>query len=199
MSNENVVWHSHHVDKLARSTMKQQQPFLLWFTGLSGSGKSTIAGAVESMLSMRLKHTYLMDGDNVRYRLCKDLGFSESDRVENIRRIGEVSNLMMDAGLIVLSAFISPLKANREMVRAMFQDGEFIEVYIDAPLGVCESRDPKGLYQKARAGIIKDFTGINAPYEAPANPDIHILNHDIDIQEAAQQVIDYLEQYGYIK
>ena len=145
MRNENVVWHSHEVDKSIRSYMKKQRPCLLWFTGLSGSGKSTIAGAVETKLAERLQHTYLMDGDNVRHRLCSDLGFSEKDRIENIRRVGEVANLMVDAGLIVLTAFISPFRSNREMVKNMLTDGEFIEVYIDAPLDVCESRDPKGL------------------------------------------------------
>uniref|UniRef100_UPI00068630EE adenylyl-sulfate kinase n=1 Tax=Oceanobacter kriegii TaxID=64972 RepID=UPI00068630EE len=179
--------------------MKKQRPCLLWFTGLSGSGKSTIAGAVESILAERLHHTYLMDGDNVRHRLCGDLGFSEDDRIENIRRVGEVANLMVDAGLIVLTAFISPFRSNREMVREMLGDGEFIEVHIDTPIEVCEGRDPKGLYQKARAGLIKDFTGIDSPYEAPDNAEIRIVNHNISVKEAAQQVIDYLDRHGYLK
>jgi len=199
MTTENIVWHNHEVDKSIRSFMKKQRPCLLWFTGLSGSGKSTIAGAVESMLAERLQHTYLMDGDNVRHRLCGDLGFSEEDRVENIRRVGEVANLMVDAGLIVLTAFISPFKSNREMVRNMLAEGEFIEVHIDTPIEICEGRDPKGLYQKARAGLIKDFTGIDSPYEAPDKPEIRIENYDISVQEAARQVIDYLDRHGYLK
>lgn len=199
MKNENIVWHNHEVDKSIRSFMKKQRPCLLWFTGLSGSGKSTIAGAVESALAERFQHTYLMDGDNVRHRLCGDLGFSEKDRVENIRRVGEVAHLMVDAGLIVLTAFISPFKSNREMVRKMLAAGEFIEVHIDTPLHVCESRDPKGLYKKARAGEIKDFTGIDSPYEAPDEPEIRIINHNISVQDAAMQVIAYLDQHGYLK
>lgn len=199
MHNENIVWHNHEVDKSIRSFMKKQRPCLLWFTGLSGSGKSTIAGAVESLLAERFQHTYLMDGDNVRYRLCGDLGFSEKDRIENIRRVGEVAHLMVDAGLIVLTAFISPFKSNREMVRKMLSEGEFIEVHIDTPIEVCETRDPKGLYKKARAGLIKDFTGIDSPYEAPDAPEIRIHNYNISVQEAAQQVIDYLDAHGYLK
>ncbi|MDO6681321.1 adenylyl-sulfate kinase [Oceanobacter sp. 5_MG-2023] len=199
MKNENIVWHNHAVDKSIRAYMKKQRPCLLWFTGLSGSGKSTIAGAVESMLAERLQHTYLMDGDNVRHRLCGDLGFSEEDRIENIRRVGEVAHLMVDAGLIVLTAFISPFKSNREMVRQMLSGGEFIEVHIDTPIDVCETRDPKGLYKKARAGEIKDFTGIDSPYEAPEAAEICIKNDNISIQDAAQQVIDYLDQHGYLK
>ncbi|WP_221800261.1 adenylyl-sulfate kinase [Oceanobacter mangrovi] len=199
MKNDNIVWHNHEVDKSIRSFMKKQRPCLLWFTGLSGSGKSTIAGAVETILAERLQHTYLMDGDNVRHRLCGDLGFSEEDRVENIRRVGEVANLMVDAGLIVLTAFISPFRSNREMVRKMLGEGEFIEVHIDTPIEVCESRDPKGLYEKARAGLIKDFTGIDSPYEAPESPEIRIQNYNISVQEAAQQVIDYLDKQGYLK
>ncbi|MDP2505032.1 adenylyl-sulfate kinase [Oceanobacter sp. 3_MG-2023] len=199
MKNENIVWHNHAVDKSIRAYMKKQRPCLLWFTGLSGSGKSTIAGAVESMLAERLQHTYLMDGDNVRHRLCGDLGFSEEDRIENIRRVGEVAHLMVDAGLIVLTAFISPFKSNREMVRQMLSGGEFIEVHIDTPIDVCETRDPKGLYKKARAGEIKDFTGIDSPYEAPDAAEICIKNDNISIQDAAQQVIDYLDQHGYLK
>lgn len=199
MKDENIVWHNHEVDKSIRSYMKKQRPCLLWFTGLSGSGKSTIAGAVESLLAERLQHTYLMDGDNVRHRLCGDLGFSEKDRVENIRRVGEVSHLMVDAGLIVLTAFISPFRSNREMVRNMLDPGEFIEVFIDTPIDICETRDPKGLYKKARAGKIKDFTGIDSPYEKPDNPEIVIRNYNISIQSAAQQVIDYLDSHGYLK
>lgn len=196
---DNIVWHEHPVDKSIRSYMKKQRPCLLWFTGLSGSGKSTIAGAVESKLSERLHHTYLMDGDNVRHGLCGDLGFTEEDRNENIRRVGEVANLMVDAGLIVLTAFISPFKSNREVVRSMLKEGEFIEVHIDTPIEECEKRDPKGLYKKARAGEIKDFTGIDSPYEAPENAEITIENYNITVDVAANKVISYLEKHGYLK
>lgn len=199
MKDENIVWHNHPVDKSIRSYMKKQRPCLLWFTGLSGSGKSTIAGAVESKLAERLQHTYLMDGDNVRHRLCKDLGFSEQDRVENIRRVGEVAHLMVDAGLIVLTAFISPFRENREMVRDMLKEGEFIEVFIDTPLEECEKRDPKGLYKKARAGQIKDFTGIDSPYEEPECPELRIPNIGITVDDAANRVIEYLDKFGYLK
>jgi adenylyl-sulfate kinase len=196
---DNIVWHEHPVDKSIRSFMKKQRPCLLWFTGLSGSGKSTIAGAVESKLAERLQHTYLMDGDNVRHGLCGDLAFSEDDRNENIRRVGEVSNLMVDAGLIVLTAFISPFKVNREVVRGMLKEGEFIEVFIDTPISECEKRDPKGLYKKARAGEIKDFTGIDSPYESPESPEITIKNVDVSIDDAANEVIEYLDTRGYLK
>jgi adenylylsulfate kinase len=196
---DNIVWHEHPVDKSIRSFMKKQRPCLLWFTGLSGSGKSTIAGAVESKLAERLQHTYLMDGDNVRHGLCGDLGFSEDDRNENIRRVGEVANLMVDSGLIVLTAFISPFKQNRQVVRDMLKEGEFIEVFIDTPISECEKRDPKGLYKKARAGEIKDFTGIDSPYESPENAEIIIKNIDVSIEDAANEVIEFLDTRGYLK
>jgi adenylylsulfate kinase len=196
---ENIVWHEHPVDKSIRSYMKKQRPCILWFTGLSGSGKSTIAGAVESKLAERLQHTSLLDGDNVRHGLCVDLAFSEKDRNENIRRVGEVANLMVEAGLIVLTAFISPFRANRQVVREMLKDGEFIEVFIDTPIEECEKRDPKGLYKKARSGEIKDFTGIDSPYEEPIDPEIRIVNYNISIDSAANQVITFLEEHGYLK
>lgn len=196
--NENIVWHDHHVTRQDRSRLKQQTPCILWFTGLSGSGKSTIANAVESLLFQQKKHTYLLDGDNVRHGLNKGLTFSDSDRVENVRRVGEVAKLFSDSGLIVLTAFISPFEVDRNLVRNMTQDGEFIEVFIDTPLSVCEQRDPKGLYKKARAGEIRDFTGIDSPYEAPQTPEIHVINADITIEEAALQVVDYLKQNNYI-
>jgi len=195
----NIVWHEHPIDKSIRSFMKKQRPCLLWFTGLSGSGKSTIAGAVESKLAERFQHTYLMDGDNVRHGLCGDLAFSEQDRNENIRRVGEVANLMVDSGLIVLTAFISPFKENRRIVRGMLKEGEFIEVFIDTPIDECEKRDPKGLYKKARAGEIKNFTGIDSPYEAPRGAEIVIKNIDISIEAAANQVMEFLEVRGYLK
>ncbi len=199
MSNsENIVWHNHHVSKNERASIKFQKPCILWFTGLSGSGKSTIANAVESKLLELKKHTYLLDGDNVRMGLNRGLSFSDKDRVENIRRIGEVSKLFVDSGTIVLSAFISPFITDRKQVRELVESEEFIEVFIDTPLEVCEGRDPKGLYKKARNGEIANFTGISSPYEAPLNAEIHIANNGISIEDAAQKVINYLNKRGYI-
>lgn len=198
MSNKNIVWHDPHVTKEERSKIKNQNPCILWFTGLSGSGKSTIANAVESRLLKLNKHTYLLDGDNIRMGLNKGLGFSNEDRMENIRRIGEVAKLFVDAGTIVLSAFISPFQDDRDRVRKLVEDGEFIEIFVDTPLSVCEQRDPKGLYKKARAGEIPNFTGIDSPYEAPENPELYIVNNDISVENAAQQVIDYLKTKGYL-
>lgn len=197
MSNENIVWHDHQVSQNERSKLKNQKPAILWFTGLSGSGKSTIANAVESKLLSMGKHTYLLDGDNIRMGLNKGLGFSELDRIENIRRIGEVAKLFVDAGTLVLTAFISPFQKERDSVRSLVQENAFIEIYIDTPLSVCESRDPKGLYLKARKGEIADFTGISSPYEAPINPEIHIKTETQSIEESVEQIIDYLEQKGY--
>ncbi len=199
MSNKNIVWHDHHVSKEERSSIKEQKPCILWFTGLSGSGKSTIANAVESKLLEQNKHTYLLDGDNIRMGLNIGLGFSDEDRIENIRRIGEVSKLFVDAGTIVLTAFISPFQKERDAVRSLVQEDEFIEVFIDTPLEVCESRDPKGLYQKARKGEIPNFTGISSPYEAPEKPEIHIMNDKISIKDVTEQIIDYLKDKGYLK
>ena len=170
----NIVWHQHQLTQALRGRQKQQQPLLLWFTGLSGAGKSTLAGALEQALFARGAHTYLLDGDNVRHGLCQDLGFSDTDRDENLRRVGEVAKLMVDAGLIVLSAFISPTAAERSRVRELFAEGQFIEVYVSTSLAECEKRDPKGLYQQARAGEISHFTGISAPYEAPQAAEIEI-------------------------
>ncbi|MBQ0724155.1 MAG: adenylyl-sulfate kinase, partial [Cycloclasticus sp.] len=160
--------------------------------------KSTVANAVENQLFAMNKHTYLLDGDNVRQGLNKGLGFSEEDRVENIRRVGEVANLFCDAGLVVITAFISPFEKDREMVRQVAMSGQFVEVFIDAPLSVCEQRDPKGLYKKARAGQIKDFTGIDSPYEVPVKPELHIINDGVSIEEAATQVVDYLKKHAYV-
>jgi len=196
--NENIVWHDHHVTREERSKLKHQTPCILWFTGLSGSGKSTVANAVENLLFQQQKHTYLLDGDNVRHGLNKGLTFSDADRVENIRRVGEVAKLFSDSGLIVLTAFISPFESDRNMIRGMSRPGEFIEVFVDTPLSVCEQRDPKGLYKKARAGEIKDFTGIDSPYEVPNQAEIHVVNDGITVQAAAQQVIDYLVKHSYI-
>ena len=199
MSDKNIVWHNHQVSKEDRSNLKEQRSCVLWFTGLSGSGKSTIANAVESKLLELEKHTYLLDGDNIRMGLNKGLSFSETDRVENIRRIGEVSKLFVDAGVIVLTAFISPFVKDREQVRNLLNVGEFLEVFIDTPLEVCESRDPKGLYQKARTGEIPNFTGISSPYEAPANPEIWLKTNDLSVEKAANKVLAYLKENGYLK
>lgn len=195
---DNIVWHDHHVSKMERSKNKKQKPCILWFTGLSGSGKSTIANAVESKLVALSKHTYLLDGDNIRMGLNKGLGFSDVDRIENIRRIGEVSKLFVDAGTIVLTAFISPFQKERDIVRSLVDEGEFIEVFIDTSLDICESRDPKGLYQKARTGEIPNFTGISSPYEAPSQAEIRIPTKKLSVPECAQMVIDYLNEKGYL-
>ncbi|ASG04568.1 adenylyl-sulfate kinase [Vibrio anguillarum] len=190
---ENVVWHQHTVDKSFRANLKQQQPAVLWFTGLSGAGKSTIAGALEQRLAQLGYHTYLLDGDNVRHGLCSDLGFSEQDRRENIRRIGELAKLMADAGLIVLSAFISPHRAERQLVRDMLPQGEFIEVFVNTKLEVCEQRDPKGLYKKARAGEISNFTGIDSEYESPQSPEIDLAAGEKSIDELVEICLTALQ------
>lgn len=192
----NIRWHEHTVSAQQRAALKHQKPCLLWFTGLSGSGKSTLANALDVALTERGYHTYLLDGDNVRHGLCKDLSFSVEDREENIRRIGEVSRLFTDAGLIVLSAFISPFASDREAVRRLFPDGDFIEVFVDTPLEVCEARDPKGLYKKARAGEISDFTGIDSPYEAPHKPQVHLTTEGQSITESVQALLEYLREHG---
>ena len=190
--------HLQHVEvhKAARAAQKDQKPCVLWLTGLSGAGKSSIANLVEKRLHAMGKHTYLLDGDNIRHGLNKDLGFTAADRVENIRRIAEVSKLMVDAGLIVITAFISPFRTERAMARALFENGEFIEVFVDAPLGVVEQRDPKGLYRKARRGEIKNFTGIDSPYEAPEAPEIRLDTAALSQDEAAQRVLQLLERIG---
>lgn len=189
---QNVHWQAIDIDRKQHASLKNQKPAVLWFTGLSGSGKSTIANLVEKKLHRMNRHTFLLDGDNVRHGLNKDLGFTEADRIENIRRVGEVAKLMTDAGLIVITAFISPFQADREMVRAMLPDGEFIEVFIDTPLKVAEARDVKGLYKKARAGELKNFTGIDSPYEAPRNPEVRVDTTVISPEEAANLIVDTL-------
>jgi len=189
---DDIVWHDHKVVRSQRAENKNQKPCLLWFTGLSGSGKSTIANALDVALHSRGYHTFLLDGDNVRHGLCNDLGFSDEDRVENIRRIGEVSKLFADAGLIVLSAFISPFNSDRRLVRKLFPAGEFIEVFMDASLETCESRDPKGLYQKARSGQIKQFTGIDSPYEVPAHPELRLDTSRMSVDDCVEALIAYL-------
>lgn len=194
----NIVWHNHQIIKEDRAKRTSQKSFILWFTGLSGSGKSTIANALEEVLFNNGNFTYLLDGDNVRHGLNKDLNFDDKSRVENIRRVGEVAKLFVDSGLIVLTAFISPFQSDRELVKSLVDEGEFIEVFIDTPLEVCESRDPKGLYKKARAGEIKDFTGIDSPYEAPVNTQIHIKNKNISIEKACKQIVSHLIENQYI-
>ena len=197
-NNENIVWHEHHVTKAERAKIKKQKPCILWFTGLSGSGKSTIANAVEAKLVELHKHTYLLDGDNIRMGLNKGLSFSDEDRVENIRRIGEVAKLFVDSGLIVLTAFISPFQKERDSVRNLIEEDEFIEVFVDTPLEVCEQRDPKGLYKKAREGEIPNFTGISSPYEAPSKAEIHIQTDKMSLNESVTKIINYLESKGYL-
>ncbi|MGY3568504.1 adenylyl-sulfate kinase [Vibrio paucivorans] len=195
---DDVVWHNTTVTHQDRIQLKKQQPVILWFTGLSGSGKSTVANAVESKLLSLGKHSYLLDGDNVRHGLNKDLGFSDADRVENIRRIGEVAKLFVDSGAIVLTAFISPFISDRQQVRDLLDDSQFLEVFIDTPIEVCESRDPKGLYKKARAGEIKNFTGIDSEYQAPVNPEIHVKTADCTVEECAELVVRTLQDKEYI-
>lgn len=194
----NIVWHQHSVDQAARAKLKGQNPVLLWFTGLSGAGKSTLAGALERALFEAGFHTYLLDGDNVRHGLCKDLGFSVADRDENLRRVGEVAKLMVDAGLVVLSAFISPTREERDSIRARFPAGQFIEVHVSTPLSVCETRDPKGLYVKARKGEIAHFTGISSPYEGPLSAELTIDTSKGDLSSQVSALIDYLTAIGVI-
>ncbi|MDP3549091.1 MAG: sulfate adenylyltransferase subunit CysN [Novosphingobium sp.] len=187
---QNVHWQALDISREAHAASKNQRPRVLWFTGLSGSGKSTIANLVEKKLHALGKHTFLLDGDNVRHGLNKDLGFTEADRIENIRRVGEVARLMTDAGLIVLTAFISPFRAERDMVRSLMADGEFVEVFVDTPLEVAESRDVKGLYKKARSGQLKNFTGIDSPYEAPEDPDFRVNTTTESPEDAAERIVN---------
>lgn len=189
----NVVWHKATVTRELRQQKNQHRSMVLWFTGLSGSGKSTLSHAVEQALYERDCRTYVLDGDNVRHGLCGDLGFSEHDRIENIRRVGEISKLFLEAGVIVLTAFISPFRSDRQRVRSILPHGDFIEIYCHCPLEICEQRDVKGLYQRARAGEIKDFTGISSPYEVPDKPSLVVDTGHASLIECVQQVIDFIE------
>lgn len=194
----NITWHDTKVTKAQRQKMNQHKSAILWFTGLSGAGKSTVSVEVEKRLNERGVHSYILDGDNIRHGLNQDLGFSPEDRKENIRRIGEVSKLFVDAGTVVLTAFISPYREDRRAVRDLVEDREFIEVYVAASVEVCEERDPKGLYEKARSGEIENFTGISAPYEDPVDPEVTVHTDRLTLEESVQTVIDYLEEAGYL-
>ena len=194
----NIVWHEASVDRAARADKRGHRSAILWFTGLSGSGKSTLANAVNAALFERGLGTYVLDGDNVRHGLCKDLGFSDADREENIRRIGEVAKLFLDAGVIVLTAFVSPFRADRDKARDLVEAGDFFEIFCAADLDVCESRDPKGLYAKARSGAIKEFTGISSPYEAPDTPELKIDTGAQDLAQSVEVVIKALQDKGVI-
>jgi len=193
-----ITWHDHQVTRAERQRLNGHRGVVLWFTGLSGAGKSTVANAVDTLLHQRGVHTYLLDGDNIRHGLNRNLGFSAADRTENIRRIGEVARLMADAGLVTLSAFISPYRADRDQVRTLIAPGEFIEILVQASLATCEARDPKGLYAKARAGEIKDFTGIDAPFEAPLAPELVLDSDHESVATLAGRVVAYLEQHGVL-
>ncbi|QDX96571.1 adenylyl-sulfate kinase [Pectobacterium carotovorum subsp. carotovorum] len=197
-TDDNVVWHAHDVTRESRETLHGHQGVVIWFTGLSGSGKSTLAGALEQALHQRGVSTYLLDGDNVRHGLCRDLGFTDDDRRENIRRVGEVAKLMVDAGLVVLTAFISPHRAERKMVQDLLGEGQFIEVFVDTSLATCEARDPKGLYKKARAGELRNFTGIDSAYEAPEAPDSHLDGEQL-VTNLTDQLLDLLGKRAIIK
>jgi len=194
----NIAWHHASVDRAARAEQRGHRSAILWFTGLSGSGKSTLANAVNQALFERGLACYVLDGDNIRHGLCKDLGFSDADREENIRRIGEVSKLFLEAGVVVLTAFVSPFKADRDRARALVSAGDFVEIHCAADLTVCEQRDTKGLYAKARAGEIKEFTGISSPYEAPESPELRVDTGSQSLEQSVEQVLAYLSQAGVI-
>ncbi|WP_164667677.1 adenylyl-sulfate kinase [Virgibacillus doumboii] len=196
---DNIVWHESKVTKAERRKLNSHKSAVIWFTGLSGSGKSTLSVELEKELHAMGIRTYRLDGDNVRHGLNKNLGFSPEDRKENIRRIGEVSKLMVDGGLFTLTAFISPYREDRNEVRELLEDGEFIEVFVNASVETCESRDPKGLYKKARAGEIKGFTGIDAPYEEPKNPEVTVDTDKLSLKESVQEIVAYLKEKGYLE
>ncbi len=194
----NIKWHHGKITKEDRVKLLNQKGVTIWLTGLSGSGKSTIAVELEHALIENRRHAYILDGDNIRHGLNKNLGFSSEDRTENIRRIGEVAKLFTDASIITIAAFISPYREDRDGVRRLLNDGEFIEIYVKCPLDVCEGRDTKGLYKKARAGEVKDFTGISAPYEEPLNPELTIDSSKLTVEESTRAVLNYLEEKGYV-
>ena len=194
----NITWHEHKVSREEREKLLGQKGVILWFTGLSGSGKSTVANEVSHRLHQMGKLSYILDGDNIRHGLNKDLGFSPEDRAENIRRISEVANLFADAGVITITAFISPYRKDRDFCRKLAGDGRFIEIYVKASVETCEKRDPKGLYKKARAGEIKEFTGISAPYEEPLNPEIILDSDNLTIEEEVEKVMNYLKEKGIV-
>lgn len=194
----NITWHEHHVSKQERCQLNGHKGAVLWFTGLSACGKSTVANTVDHMLHARGVHSFVLDGDNIRHGLNKNLGFSAEDRAENIRRIGEVAKLFADAGVLTLTAFISPYKADRDAARSLLGDGEFVEIFVRASLETCEKRDPKGLYKKARAGEIPNFTGISDPYEEPENPELVLDADNEGIDELAARVVNYLDERGYL-
>lgn len=199
LTSSNVVWHNATVTRARREAQNGHRGAIIWFTGLSGSGKSTLAHALEESLYQRGCRTFVLDGDNVRHGLCGDLGFSTKDREENIRRIGEMAKLFMEAGVIVLTAFISPYRADRERVRGLVEHGDFLEIYCDSAIEICETRDVKGLYKKARAGQIRDFTGISSPYEIPDKPELTLNTGTAELNACVQQVISQIEQRGMIK
>ncbi|AIX06840.1 MULTISPECIES: adenylyl-sulfate kinase [Bacillus] len=196
--NPNIIWHPAAISKSDRQSLNGHKSCVLWFTGLSGSGKSVLANAVDEKLYRKGIQSYVLDGDNIRHGLNKDLGFQTGDRIENIRRIGEVAKLFVDSGQMILTAFISPFREDRDMVRALFPKGEFFEIYVKCPLHVCEQRDPKGLYKKARIGEIKHFTGIDSPYEAPLSPDFIIESDQTSISDGADLIINALQNRGII-
>ena len=194
----NITWHEHQVSKEDRARLNGHKGAVLWFTGLSACGKSTVANTVDHILHSKGIHSFVLDGDNVRHGLNKNLGFSAEDRAENIRRIGEVAKLFVDSGVLTLTAFISPYKADRDQVQSLLDSGDFVEIYVNASLETCEERDPKGLYKKARAGDLPGFTGIDDPYEAPENPEIVLDADSKGIDELAAEVVAYLEQNGFV-
>ncbi|WCK55337.1 adenylyl-sulfate kinase [Aneurinibacillus sp. Ricciae_BoGa-3] len=195
---QNIVWHNTTVTKKDRQELNGHKSGILWFTGLSASGKSTLANVLEKELHTRGLRTYLLDGDNIRHGINKDLGFSPEDRTENIRRIGEVAKLFVDAGALVLTAFISPYQADRQLARSLVDEGEFIEIYVKCSIETCEQRDPKGLYKKAKNGEIPQFTGISSPYEEPEKPELIVENDKQTLQQSVEQIITYLEEKGFI-
>ena len=199
IKSDNIVWHQGSVDRRRREAINRHRGLTIWFTGLSGSGKSTLSVALEERLTGMGCRTYRLDGDNIRTGLNRELAFSPDDRIENIRRIGEVASLFRDAGIINLTAFISPYRRDREMARALAEEQDFVEVYVDAPLDVCEQRDPKGLYAKARSGAIPNFTGISAPYEAPEHPEVHLNTGTNSLSSCVDQLVAFLVHNGYLE